>query len=127
MPTDRDLPAWVTRSLTRRQMLVRSAQVGALSALGLAAVACGDDEGSGTSQASAGSTAAPLEGQIVFMNYPGWIGEDTVSGFEAANPGVTVKQVEGLTSGTAAAAAQVNQNKDTYDMTLGGPVLGEQL
>ena len=47
--------------------------------------------------------------------------------FEAANPGVTVKQVEGLTSGVSAAAAQVSQNRDSYDMALGGPVLGEQL
>ena len=60
------------------------------------------------------------------MNYPGWMGKTTVADFKAAT-GVDVKEVEGLTSGVSAAAAQIAQNKDEYDMSLGGPVLGEQL
>ena len=60
------------------------------------------------------------------MNYPGWMGKTTVADFKAAT-GVDVKEVEGLTSGVSAAAAQIAQNRDEYDMSLGGPVLAEQL
>lgn len=82
-----------------------------------------------TTEAAASSAAAStveLGGQIVMMNYPGWMGKTTVADFKAAT-GVDVKEVEGLTSGVSAAAAQVAQNKGDYDMALGGPVLAEQL
>jgi spermidine/putrescine transport system substrate-binding protein len=75
----------------------------------------------------AATTAAPeLSGSITMMNYPGWMGKTTVADFKAAT-GVDVKEVEGLTSGVSAAAAQIAQNRDEYDMSLGGPVLAEQL
>ena len=83
----------------------------------LIAAACGSDKK---------ETAAPLSGTIIMMNYPDWMGKTTVADFKAAT-GVSVKQVEGLTSGVSAAAAQIAQNKDSYDMSLGGPVLAEQL
>jgi spermidine/putrescine transport system substrate-binding protein len=115
--------------LTRRQMLTRGAQIAGLASVGLAAACGGGGGGSSSSAASGGSSAAsaPLSGEIVFMNYPGWIGSHEVKDFEAATPGVTVKQVSGLTEGVSAAAAQIAQNKGSYDMSLGGPVLGEQL
>ena len=60
------------------------------------------------------------------MNYPEWMGKTTVADFKTAT-GVSVKQVEGLTEGTSAAAAQVAQNEGSYDMALGGPVLAAML
>lgn len=114
--------------LTRRLMLTRSLQLAGLASLGGVAAACGSGSSSSSSAASsAPGSQAPLTGKVIFMNYPGWIGKSEVKNFEAANPGVTIKQVEGLTSGVSAAAAQVSQNRDSYDMALGGPVLGEQL
>ena len=126
---------------TRRNALIRGAQLtagaGALAAF-LAACGGSDSTTSATSEAGATSeaaatsteaatTAAPaLSGEIVMMNYPGWMGESTVADFNAAT-GVGVKEVEGLTEGTSAAAAQIAQNKDEYDMSLGGPVLAAML
>ena len=114
--------------LTRRLMLSRTMQLAGLASLGGIAAACGSGSSSSSSRRLEPPPAAqPLSGEIIFMNYPGWIGANEVKNFEAEYPGVTVKQVEGLTSGVSAAAAQVAQNKDSYDMALGGPVLGEQL
>ena len=79
-----------------------------------------------TSEAATTAATQELSGTITMMNYPGWMGKTTVADFKAAT-GVDVKEVEGLTSGVSAAAAQIAQNKDEYDMSLGGPVLGEQL
>jgi spermidine/putrescine transport system substrate-binding protein len=127
MQPDHELRTHMNPRLTRRLMLARTMQLAGLASIGGLA-ACGGGSGSSSSAAgSGGSTSAPLSGEIIFMNYPGWIGASEVKNFEAANPGVTVKQVEGLTSGVSAAAAQIAQNKDSYDMSLGGPVLGEQL
>jgi spermidine/putrescine transport system substrate-binding protein len=126
-----------SRRYTRRNALIRGAQVtagaGALAAF-LAACGGSDSTTSATSEAAAtteaeaaATTAAPaLSGEVVMMNYPGWMGETTVADFKAAT-GVDVKEVEGLTEGTSAAAAQVAQNKDEYDMSLGGPVLAQML
>ena len=105
--------AWNPR-LSRRRLL----QMAGVSYLTLIAAACGSDDGE--------SAAAALSGTVTMMNYPGWMGKTTVADFKKAT-GVTVKEVEGLTSGTSAAAAQIAQNKGSYDMSLGGPVLAEQL
>jgi spermidine/putrescine-binding protein len=127
MEPEHDRQPTLNPRLTRRVMLSRSMQLAGLASLGGIAAACGSSSGSGSSASTAGSANEPLSGEIIFMNYPGWIGSNEVKGFEAKYPGVTVKQVEGLTSGVSAAAAQIAQNKSTYDMSLGGPVLGEQL
>ena len=119
--------------LTRRDAIIRSAQV-AVGATALASflAACGGSSSGGSSAASSaastggGATTAPLSGEIVMMNYPDWMGSKTVAGFKAAS-GVDVKQVDGLTEGVEAAAAQIAANKDSYDMSLGGPVLAAQL
>jgi len=127
MQPDHELRTQMNPRLTRRLMLTRTMQLAGLASFGGLA-ACGGGSGSSGSAANpSGSTSTPLSGEIIFMNYPGWIGASEVKSFEAAYPGVTVKQVEGLTSGVSAAAAQIAQNKDSYDMSLGGPVLGEQL
>lgn len=149
MAPDPELTARLLRSLTRRQLLVRSAQTAGLAAFGGLLAACGGSgesastpttaEAAGTTApattaapetgatAEAATTQAELSGDIVMMNYPGWMGENTVANFEAAYPGVTVKEVEGLTSGAAAAVTQVQQNLGSYDMTLGGLVVGGHL
>lgn len=104
--------SWNPR-VSRRRLL----QMAGVSYVALVAAACGSDDG---------GEAAELSGTITMMNYPGWMGKTTVADFKAET-GVTVKEVEGLTAGVSAAAAQVAQNKDAYDMSLGGPVLAEQL
>jgi spermidine/putrescine transport system substrate-binding protein len=126
MQPERDHPLTINPRLTRRLMLSRTMQLAGLASVGGLAAACGG--GSSSSSSSGGSSSSqPLTGEIIFMNYPGWIGSHEVKDFEAKYAGVTVKQVEGLTSGVSAAAAQIAQNRDSYDMSLGGPVLGEQL
>jgi spermidine/putrescine transport system substrate-binding protein len=120
----------VSRSFTRRTMLVRGAQIATAGSLVAFLAACGGSSSSSSSSSattmSAATTAAALSGEIVMMNYPDWMGKTTVADFKAAT-GVSVKQVAGLTEGTSAAAAQVAQNKDSYDMALGGPVLAAML
>jgi len=113
--------------LTRRQILARGAQLAGLASVGLAAACGGGSSSSGSAGSAASGGSTQLSGEIVFMNYPGWIGSHEVKDFQAATPGVTVKQVSGLTEGVSAAAAQISQNQGSYDMSLGGPVLGEQL
>src|SRR5262249_4501230 len=106
---------WLVERLTRRAALRRGAQAAALGGLALAGL------GGGDALAEGGAGQA-----LVVMNYPGWMGNTTVAEFKKAT-GISVKQVAGLTSGVSAAAAQIAQNKGQYDMSLGGPVLGEQL
>ena len=116
---------------TRRTALIRGAQTAAgATALAAFLAACGGSSSTSASTAAASSeaaaTTAPLAGEIVMMNYPDWMGKTTVADFKTAT-GVSVKQVAGLTEGVSAAAAQISQNKDSYDMSLGGPVLAAQL
>ena len=130
-PTPNRSTSWLVRPLSRRQLLYRSAQVAGLASLGGLAAACGGSDSEGEPAATGGGTgaAAPeeLSGTITMMNYPGWMGENEVANFETANPDVTVKQVEGLTTGAAAAVTQIQQNLGSYDMSLGGLVVGGQL
>ena len=107
------LSPWLVEQMTRRTLFRHGAR---LAGAGVALGAFG-----GTT-AFAGSAAD----QIVMMNYPGWMGKTTVADFKKQT-GIGVKQVNGLTSGISAAAAQVSQNKGSYDMSLGGPVLAAQL
>ena len=124
----------VSRSFTRRTALVRGAQLATAGSLVAFLAACGGSSSSSSSSAAAttaaataaATTTAALSGEIVMMNYPEWMGKTTVADFKTAT-GVSVKQVEGLTEGTSAAAAQVAQNEGSYDMALGGPVLAAML
>jgi spermidine/putrescine transport system substrate-binding protein len=113
-PNDAPQPRDWNPRVSRRRLL----QLAGVSYLTLIAAACGSDDGE--------SAPAALSGTVTMMNYPGWMGKTTVADFKQET-GVTVKEVEGLTSGVSAAAAQIAQNKDSYDMSLGGPVLAEQL
>jgi spermidine/putrescine transport system substrate-binding protein len=122
--------------LTRRRLLRRAGGVAALAALPGFLAACGSDNsssGSTSTASSGGSTttaakaAAKVAGTITMMNYPDWIGSTEVKTFEAAFPDAKVKQVSGLTEGAAQAIAQINQNKDSYDMSLGAMAVAGQL
>ena len=121
-------------ALTRRRLLRRAGGIAALAAMPGILAACGSDDGSSTtSTASGASTTTPkkvagkVAGTITMMNYPDWIGSTEVKTFEAAFPGAKVKQVSGLTEGAAQAIAQINQNKDSYDMSLGAMAVAGQL
>jgi spermidine/putrescine transport system substrate-binding protein len=107
-------PHWYVEQMTRRTALRRTGA----GALGLALASFAASEGA--------AAAAAAGGQITMMNYPGWMGKTTVSAFKAKT-GIGVKQVSGLTAGISAAALQISQNKGSYDMSLGGPVLAAQL
>jgi spermidine/putrescine transport system substrate-binding protein len=111
--------SWIVDRMNRRALLRRGAQAAAIGYAG--ALVAGR-----AAPSLAATRERELGGQIVMMNYPGWMGKTTVADFKKAT-GVSVKQVAGLTSGVSAAAAQIAQNKGQYDMALGGPVLGEQL
>jgi spermidine/putrescine-binding protein len=110
------LPPWLVDEMTRRTLFRRGAKIAGAGSLGLALGAFG-----GTA-----AFAESAAGQITMMNYPGWMGKTSVADFKKQT-GISVKQVNGLTSGVSAAAAQISQNKGSYDMSLGGPVLGAQL
>jgi spermidine/putrescine transport system substrate-binding protein len=107
------LPPWLVEEMTRRTALRRGARLAGAGAFGLAL-------------ASMGGTGLAAGSQITMMNYPGWMGKTTVADFKKKT-GISVKQVDGLTAGISAAAVQVSQNKGSYDMSLGGPVLAAQL
>ena len=111
---------WQVERSTRRALLRRAAQLSGAGVVGAAAL------GAAPSIASAQRGAVDLSGTITMMNYPGWMGKTTVADFKKAT-GVSVKQVAGLTSGAAAAVAQIAQNKDSYDMSLGAMAVAEQL
>jgi len=112
------MTTWPRRRLTRREVLYLGAQVGAFASIGALAAACGSG---GT-----GGTTTALSGNIVMMNYPGWMGAHEDTDFQKLHPAVTIKQVEGLTTGSAAAVAQIHQNAGAYDMSLGAlTVCGE--
>jgi spermidine/putrescine-binding protein len=119
--------------ITRRRLLRRSGQLAALATLPGLLSACGSDDdeggdGAAGGQADATATPAPeIAGTITMMNYPDWIGDKEVQLFEEKYPEAKVKQVTGLTSGAAQAVAQINQNRDSYDMSLAGLVIGGQL
>jgi spermidine/putrescine-binding protein len=108
-------------SLSRRSLLGRGAKLAGVAGLTAAApvlTACGS---------SSSTTSGKLEGQIVMVNYPGWIGASEVKNFQKAHPGVTVKQVTEASGGNAAQAAQIVQNKGAFDFALAGQILATQL
>src|SRR5947208_15620530 len=91
--------------LTRRLMIARGAQLAGLASVGLAAACGGGSSGGSASSAPSSAGSTELSGEVVFMNYPDWIGSHEVKDFEAATPGVSIKQVSGLTEGVSAAEA----------------------
>jgi spermidine/putrescine transport system substrate-binding protein len=122
-------------ALTRRRLLRRAAQVGALAAVPGLLAACGSDDGGSTStggstaQASTGGTTTTpnVTGTIALLTYPDWIGDKEIQWFEEKYPGASVKEVADTSSGAAATVALLSRNKGDYDIVLGGKTTGMQL
>lgn len=121
--------------LTRRRLLRRAGGLAAVATIPGMLAACGSDNStsgssgssSGASTAAGAKAPAKVTGTITMMNYPDWIGSTEVKSFEQKFAGAKVKQVSGLTEGAAQAIAQINQNKDSYDMSLGAMAVAGQL
>src|SRR5216684_1609798 len=109
--------------MTRRRLLVQGARLATVAGAAPVLAACS----SGSSTSVSVSGGGKLSGQIVMVNYPDWIGAKEVTDFEKAYPGVTVKQVAEASGGNAAQAAQIAQNKGSFDMALAGINLATQL
>jgi spermidine/putrescine-binding protein len=115
---------------TRRRLLRRAAELGAVSTLPGFLAACGGDDDGASDGASTGTskTAAPkVAGTISLLTYPEWIGDKEVEWFEAKYPGTTVKEVADTSSGAAATVALLSRSKGDYDIVLGGKTTGMQL
>jgi spermidine/putrescine transport system substrate-binding protein len=129
--TDRRISA--AAGLSRRDLLRRGAAVSfGAGSLGLLS-ACSDSGGSSSTSSQTSSTgasttaAAKLTGTIVFLNYPQWIGPKEVKDFEAAHPGVKIKQnTTALTESVSGTAVKIAQNPKAFDMLLGDlPIVGQ--
>ncbi len=105
---------------------------GALAAGAWLMSSCGDDgdSSSGAPVDSGSGSDAPgsgeLGGSLTILNYPDWIGSTQLDTFRDAT-GVSVEQIAGLTSGSAAAAAQISQNQDDFDLSFAPLALAGQL
>jgi spermidine/putrescine transport system substrate-binding protein len=114
----------LARSMSRRELLAFGAKMG-IAAPSMAAIlaACGNDTTPTSSPnvaASGGaSSPAPVTGEMVLLNYVGWIGENEVKAFEDANPGATVKLAPDNSSSIGGKVQIIKNNSDQYDATLG--------
>jgi spermidine/putrescine transport system substrate-binding protein len=107
----------------------RTLMLGGLAAAGTwlaGSCSSGSDGGSATSDSVTSSATGELGGSLTILNYPDWIGSTQLETFRDAT-GVTVEQVAGLTSGSAAAAAQISQNQDDFDLSFAPLALAGQL
>ena len=103
----------VTIALSRRALLRRAAQLGALPLAGSLLAACGS---SSSNASSGGAAGGPSTGTIVLNNYPDWIGPHEISTFEKLHPGATVKQVTNATSSSAEVVLAFKSGQ--YDLLL---------
>ena len=123
-----------TPALTRRQAISRGAGgLVALSSLPAFLAACGSSSGGSTTGAktATGQTgptpASQVVGNLVLLGYPDWYGPKEFSDFHAKYPGATVKNIASGLSGAAQQIAQLAQNKGSYDLTLAGINVAEQM
>jgi spermidine/putrescine transport system substrate-binding protein len=116
-PDPRSRPAPPARTLRRRELLARAAQLGvALPALGAVSAACGG----GSSSSSGGATSSgPPTGTAVLLNYDGWMGKNTVAEFKAKYPGAGLKQASLSSISSGAIVPAIKANLSTYDAALG--------
>jgi spermidine/putrescine transport system substrate-binding protein len=89
------------------------AGAGAVSLAGLLA-ACSSG-GSGSTQLSASAKQT-----LTMLNYEGWMGAKTVSGFKKQHAAVTIKQSDLPSGGGGAITTLVRQNPTAYDFALLG-------
>jgi spermidine/putrescine transport system substrate-binding protein len=124
------------RRLSRRQVLGKGAG-GLLAATSLPALlaACGSSGGGGTTKAASGATtatvgptpAADVKGALKLLGYPDWYGPSEFKDFQAMYPEASVKNLASGLTGAAAQVAQLAQNKGSYDLTLAGINVAEQM
>lgn len=108
-------PVAAARTLRRRELLQRAAQLGvALPALGALGAACG-----GSSSSSGATSSGPPTGTAVLLNYDGWMGKNTVAEFEAKYPGAGIKQASLGSISSGAIVPAIKANLSTYDAALG--------
>jgi spermidine/putrescine transport system substrate-binding protein len=122
---DRAMPTGeLARSLTRRQLLAYGTKIG-IAAPTMAAIlaACGKKSSASSSAVSGGSggssSPAAVTGQMVLLNYVGWIGKNEVTAFEAANTGASVKLAPDNSSSIGGKVQIIKNNSSQYDATLG--------
>jgi len=105
------------RTLRRRDLLTRAAQMGvALPAMSALVAACG---GSSGSSSSGGGSSAPPTGTAVLLNYDGWMGKDTIAEFKAKYPGADIKQASLSSISSGSIVPAIKANLSTYDAALG--------
>lgn len=83
--------------------------------LGATLTACGGDSGD--------SDTVTLK----FLNYGDWVGETEIADFEAAHPGIEIKQYALPEGGSSALAAQLAKDKGVYDLVAVGNATAARL
>lgn len=119
------------RRLTRRQTIGRGAGgLLAVSSLPALLAACGGSSSSSPSRtptATAPAAAAQISGSLKLLGYPDWFGPKEFSEFHARYPKASVKNLASGLSGAAQQIAQLAQNKGSYDLTLAGVNVAQQM
>jgi spermidine/putrescine transport system substrate-binding protein len=111
----------VTVVLSRRELLVRGAQLGVASgALSLLAAACGGGGESANTVGAASGQQEQLSGQLKFLNYPGWIGAGEYAAFEKLHPDLTIKEDTTGAGSTSAIATRIQADPQAFDFLLLG-------
>jgi spermidine/putrescine transport system substrate-binding protein len=98
--------------------------------LGFAALflaACGGSSDAPSAGPSAAPEAKDVKGTAVYLNYPGWIGENTVATFEEKHPDAQIKESASGFESTAGVAVTIAQNPDAYDLVFASGDIAEQL
>ena len=123
----------ISTQLTRRGLLKRSG-VAAFAVGGGAALlsACGNDSNASGGTGPVGGLSSPPEasavtGTAVYLNYPGWIGPETVNHFQSKFPGAKIEQTATGMESLSGVALSVAQNPNAYDMLLASTDIAEQL
>jgi len=116
-----------------RRAVLRGSTLGALGlfAGGAALSACGDSGQNGAAPAPSTATAAPpaadVKGSATYLNYPGWIGPDTVADFEMQFPGAQIKQSASGFDSSVGVAGTIAQNPKEYDLAYVTRVMAQQM
>ncbi|MGO4690168.1 ABC transporter substrate-binding protein [Glaciibacter sp. 2TAF33] len=87
----------------------RASAVALIAGLGLTMAGC-----------SGGASAHGDDVVLKFLNYGDWVGATEIADFEAAHPGIKVKQMALPEGGSSALAAQLANNKGAYDLVAVG-------
>ncbi|HEY2803003.1 MAG TPA: spermidine/putrescine ABC transporter substrate-binding protein [Actinomycetota bacterium] len=107
------------RRLSRRELLNGGARLSAGVGAAWLLAACGNGDGSGSPAPSgSGSAAASVSGTAVLTTYPGWMGKNEISSFEAAYSGASVKMVGASSGSTGSEVLFFKQNAGQYDFSL---------